>query len=136
MRPKRLAIAMTLTMFTILGVAGTPRTAQGEPPGGSNLELRKFYTGPIGHQGQFRGKLLCLCCDLTPDTGKAKTCDAQGHHHVLAIDEDGSLHPLLAGTAEVTKQINSNELHGKQVVVSGNYYPSTGVIFVSKIQVQ
>jgi hypothetical protein len=46
------------------------------------------------------------------------------------------LRPLIAGTAEITKQINSDALHGKQVVVSGKYYPSTGLIFVDKLEAQ
>ena len=135
MRTMRIVVAVSLTMLTALGMAAAAGAADA-PLGGSTLAFSKFYAGPLGHQGQFRGKLLCLCCDLMPDTGKAKTCDAHGHHHVLAVEEDGTLHPLLAGTEEVTKQINSNELHGKQVVVSGNYYPATGLIFVDKVEVQ
>ena len=46
------------------------------------------------------------------------------------------LRPLIAGTAEITKQINSDALHGKQVVVSGKYYPSAGLIFVDKLEAQ
>jgi len=46
------------------------------------------------------------------------------------------LHPLLAGTEEVEKQINSNELHGKHVLVRGNYYPTTGYILVEKIEAE
>lgn len=125
------AAAMLLASSALSRAEDTPKQA---PPLGSSLALSKFYTGPIGHQGQFRGKLLCLCCDLMPDTGSAKSCDAKGHHHVLLVESESMLHPLLAGSEQVTKQINSNELHGKQVVVSGNYYPTTGFIFVDKIR--
>ncbi len=102
----------------------------------SSPELQTFYSGQLGHTGRFPGKLLCLCCDLMPDSGKAKSCDKNNHQAVLSIDEDGSLHPLIAGTAEVAKQMDSDALHGKQVVVTGNYYPSTGLIFANKIEAQ
>jgi hypothetical protein len=131
---KRLAILVVT--LAIVGTAGGARGAETPntgPPDASH-SLGKFYAGPLGHTGAFPGKLLCLCCDLMPDTGKPKTCDAHGHHHVLLVD--GDIHVLVAGTAEVTKQINSDELHGKNVVVTGNYYPATGFIFVDNIRVQ
>ena len=34
---------------------------------------------------------------------------------------------------EIQHRINSNELHGREVEVSGKYYPSTGIILVSNI---
>lgn len=49
---------------------------------------------------------------------------------------EGELFPLIAGTEETTKQINSDELHGKQVVVTGKYYATTGFISVDKIKAQ
>ena len=43
------------------------------------------------------------------------------------------IHPLLAGTDEMLKRINSSELHDKKGVVTGKYYPSTGAILVSSV---
>jgi hypothetical protein len=43
-------------------------------------------------------------------------------------------HPLFAGSEDVNKQISSSDLHGKEVVVSGSYYPSTGLIFASSVR--
>lgn len=118
------------------GIACAQETAPQVPPLGSSLELSKFYTGPSGHRGVFSGKLLCLCCDLAPKTDKPKTCDANGHHHVLYIEDEAMLHPLLAATEDVAKVINSNELHDKHVLVRGNYYPTTGYIVVQKIEAE
>src|SRR5215510_11850143 len=135
MRQLRVVVGLNLIVLIALGTFLVVGAA--DAPSGTTLELQKFYSGPLGHTGRFRGKLLCLCCDLMPDTGKPKNCDKNHQHQsVLSIEEDGSLHPLIAGTAEVTTQMNSDALHGKQVVVSGNYYPATGLIFVSKIEVQ
>lgn len=132
--PAEVLIALAAIFVVSMGATAHADDAPKVAPPGSSPSLSKFYAGPVGHTGAFPGKLLCLCCDLMPDTGKAKTCDAHGHHHVLLVD--GELHPLVAGTEEVTKQINSNELHGKDVVVTGNYYPATGFIFVDGIQVR
>ena len=134
MKQMRVVVALSLIVLTALGSFIVVGAADAPP--GSALELHRFYSGPLGHTGTFRGKLLCLCCDLMPDPGKAKSCDRSNHQAVLSVDGDGSLHPLIAGSAEVTKQMNSDALHGKQVAVSGNYYPSTGLIFVNKIEAQ
>ena len=133
----QLTTAIAVAAVSLTFAARVGRAADAEKPAapiGSSLDLSRFYSGPVGHQGMFHGKLLCLCCDLAPDTGKPKTCDANGHHHVLAVADDGMLHPLLAGTEDAMQQINSNELHGKQVVVTGNYYPATGFIFVNAVR--
>ncbi len=49
------------------------------------------------------------------------------------MDSDGMIHPLLPGTEKVLKEINSGELHGKDVTVHGVYYPATGAILVDHI---
>jgi hypothetical protein len=127
---------LALAAAVMAGLTEVSRAEEPQKPAlpGSPLSFTKFYTGPIGRKGTFPGKLLCLCCDLMPATAKAANCDANGHHHVLLL-EDG-LHPLIAGSEAVTKQMNDDALHGKQVIVTGNYYPATGYIFVDKIQVE
>lgn len=135
--PLRIVMILAAAVsFGTGGIAYAQETVPQAPPLGSSLELSKFYTGPLGHRGVFSGKLLCLCCDLAPKTDKPKTCDANGHHHVLLIEDETMLHPLLAGTEDVAKVINSNELHGKKVLVRGNYYPTTGYILVQKIEAE
>ncbi len=127
------SILAGIVIITV-GAAARGEEAQKPAPPGSSPALTRFYSGFLTHEGMFSGKLLCLCCDLMPDTGKPKTCDAHGHHHVLLVE--GDLFPLIAGTEETTKQINSDELHGKQVIVTGKYYATTGFILVDNIKAQ
>ncbi|MBI2963425.1 MAG: hypothetical protein HYY35_06700 [Deltaproteobacteria bacterium] len=96
--------------------------------------MSSFYAGSIVRTGQFRGKLVCLRCDLKPGPEAMKQCEKEGHRHALSMDEGWMIHPLLAGTPEVADRINSADLHGKEVVVFGRYYPSTGVIFAGTIE--
>ena len=103
------------------------------PKGGSILSMARFYSGASVRVGDFPGKLVCLRCDLQPAPGAMAQCEKEGHRHALSMD--GMIHPLLAGTEKVLKQINSGELHGKQVTVHGNYYPATGAILVDRIAV-
>jgi len=118
----------------VLG-AGTARAADlnnAAVQGG--VSLSGFYTGPVGNIGSFKGKLLCLCCDLSKDPDAAKKCDAGGHHHALSVDDNSMIHPLIAGSEEAMQQINSNEMHDAEVIVTGKYYPSTGLIFVQSVR--
>lgn len=102
----------------------------------SGLSLSQFYSGPVGNVGSFKGKLVCLCCDLTADAAKAQACEKNGHHHALSVDGDAMVHPLITGSEEVLLQVNSDELRGKAVVVVGKYYPSTGFIFVQSVRAE
>lgn len=98
------------------------------------LSMTKFYIGVQGHMGPFPGKLVCLRCDLAK--GQMVQCAKEGHRHALSMDDGSMIHPLIAGSKELTDRINSVELHGKEVTVSGIYYPNTGIIFVSGVEVQ
>ncbi len=102
---------------------------------GSLLSMTRFYTGSFAETGQFPGKLVCLRCDLSP-SADATQCSKKGHRHALSMQEGGMVHPLVAGTKEVQDAINASSHHGKNVVVHGKYYSETGLIFVSKIDVQ
>lgn len=95
---------------------------------GTTAAMSKFYSGPVGKVGNFPGRLLCLRCDIKPGPGAMSQCEKEGHHHALSMDGDLMIHPLLPATKEVQKQINSGELHAKDVVVHGKYYPATGAI--------
>jgi hypothetical protein len=101
---------------------------------GSSASMITSYGGPISaHLGDFSGKLVCLRCDLKPGPDAMKQCEKEGHHHALSMESDAMIHPLLAGTEAVLREINSGELHGKEVTVHGKYYASTGVILVDRI---
>ena len=82
---------------------------------------------------KLQGKLVCLRCDLKPGPGAMSQCEKEGHRHALSMDSDSMIHPLLAGTEDALKQINSGELHGKQVTVHGKHYPGSGAILVDSI---
>ncbi|MFQ5666891.1 MAG: hypothetical protein ACE5I7_10730 [Candidatus Binatia bacterium] len=101
---------------------------------GSSSSMITAYAGPIDmHVSKYTGKLVCLQCDLTPGPGAMKQCEKKGHHHALSMDGNTMIHPLLAGTEAVLKQINSGKLHDKKVTVHGKYYPTTGFILVDRI---
>lgn len=105
----------------------------GTPPGGDLLPMARFYTGSLIKVGDFPGTLVCLRCDLKPAPGAMAQCEREGHRHALSMEMDAMIHPLLVGSAEVLKQINSGELHGKRVTVHGKYYSATGAILVDRI---
>ncbi len=128
-------VAVAVAMLTVGGVArgDEKRSAQAASSEGSTLSMSKFYGGSSARTGDFPGKLVCLRCDLKPGPGAMAQCEKEGHRHALAMDSDGMIHPLLPGTEKVLKQINSGELHGKEVTVHGKYYPATGAILVDRI---
>ncbi len=103
------------------------------PGQGDGLSMTKFYTGEHAKVGTYPGKLVCLRCDLGNAPDAMKQCVALGHQHALSMDNGAMIHPLIAGTKELSEQINSVELHEKRVNVHGNYYPSTGWILVDKV---
>lgn len=131
-RTTLLTLALTALVFTTSGASSAAELNQASKE--SALSLSQFYSGPVGNIGQFRGKLVCLCCDLTADAAKAEACEKNGHHHALSVGGDAMVHPLLTGDEETLKKVNSDDLRGKEVVVSGKYYPSTGFIFVQSVQ--
>jgi len=101
---------------------------------GSSSSMITSYAGPLSaHVGNFSGKLVCLRCDLKPGPDAMKQCEKEGHRHALSMDGDAMIHPLLAGDEAVFNQINSGDLHGKEVTVHGKHYASTGFILVDQI---
>jgi len=106
------------------------------PAGWGDMSMPRFYVSPSDETkvGDFPGRLVCLRCDLAPrKEGAMKQCAETGHRHALSMDEGAMIHPLLAGTEEALKQINSDQLHNQHVRVHGRYYQSTGAILVDRI---
>lgn len=136
-RNQRLAGAILSAAVAAIVSAGIARSEEkhsaAPPQGGPTLSMAKFYSGASARIGDYPGKLVCLRCDLKPGPDAMAQCEKEGHHHALSMDSDSMIHPLLAGTDEVLKQINSGELHGKEVTVHGKYYPTTGAILVDRI---
>ncbi len=128
-----LLVAVALFVGTSAVGAEEGSSASQAPPGGQTVSMAKFYVGSHGNIGTFPGKLVCLRCDLGSAPGREAQCKKEGHRHALSMDDDSMIHPLVSGTEEVLKEINSTELHGKKVVVHGKHYPSTGFIFVDQI---
>lgn len=130
-----LALAVTSLMMgrTMLFAEEGHTVSNLPPPGGQSLAMAKFYAGPLETIGTFPGKLVCLRCDLAPSPGSAEQCKKEGHKHALSMEDGSMIHPLLASDEKVLEQINSAELHHKQVRVEGKYYVSTGAILVGRI---
>ncbi len=138
MKPTRQFVVTAVAAVALMIVGSS---AQGEEKhstkapasSGSVLSMARFYGGASARIGDFPGKLVCLRCDIQPGPNAMAQCENKGHLHALSMQEDGMIHPLLPGTESVLKQINSGELHGKQVIVHGKYYPATGLILVDRI---
>ena len=131
--PNRL-VAAALAVFGLMAVYAAPAAAADSATAPEDaLTDARFYTGAIGSQGVFPGKLVCLCCDFQKgDAGKAP-CKETSHRYALKIDGDPTIHPLIPGDAVAMKQLNSAALHDKQVTVTGKLYPTVGIILVAGI---
>ena len=118
--------ALTLTAACATKTAGTPAV----PP--DALTNARFYTGSLGNQGIFPGKLICLRCDLRPSDAARAQCAKEGHKFALEIPGDPTIHPLVPGDAAALKQLNAAQ-HGAEVTVNGTLYPSLGLIVVAGV---
>ena len=127
-----LALGMVALLTIAPARAADEHTPQ-PPAVNDTLPMVRFYAGSLVKVGDFPGKLVCLRCDLKPGPEAMAQCEREGHRHALAMETDSMVHPLLAGSEEVLKQINSGALHGKRVTVHGKYYSATGAIFVDRI---
>src|SRR5262249_22573486 len=138
LRRWRSSIVVTAGALLLASASGIARSAD-QPPAApatdaSLLATARFFTGSVGHTGQFPGKLVCLRCDLNPSSEAKAQCEKEGHRHALQIQGDPLLHPLLGVSEDILKQINSDAMHDKQVLVTGTYYPATGAVLVSAIE--
>ena len=128
-----LFIAVTLALGISSVGAKERSSATRGPIGGEAVSMARFYVGTHGNIGTFPGTLVRVSCDVGHVPRRHLECQADGHRHALSMDDGSMIHPLVSGTEEVLKEINSTELHGKKVVVHGKYYPSTGFIFVNQV---
>lgn len=130
-------LAIAATFIALLGSAAWSESEPAQPGPGQEASLLRtatFFSGGLSRTGHFPGKLVCLSCDVNPGAAAKAQCQKSGHRHALKIEGDPLLHPLLASEETILTRINSNELHGREVVVSGVYYPATGAILVSGVE--
>jgi len=92
--------------------------------------------GASQQTGDYTGKLVLLPCTLMRgETGKMQ-CDQSGHRPGLMVDGDPVVHPLIAGDAAIRQKLQSPQLQGKRVRVTGILYPDIKAIFVGDITLQ
>ncbi|HVO24020.1 MAG TPA: hypothetical protein VMW56_10365 [Candidatus Margulisiibacteriota bacterium] len=133
MRLRNILSSVALAAATVV-LVGTVRIARGQPadvPPDALTDAR-FYTGSVGNQGVFPGKLICLRCDLRPGDAAKAQCAKDGHRFALEISGDPTIHPLIPGDANALKQLNAAP-HGAEVSVNGTLFPSLGVILVGGV---
>ena len=97
---------LTLTAACGAKTASTPAV----PP--DALADARFYSGTLGNEGVFVGKLIR---------------EKDGHKFALVIAGDSEIHPLLPGDATVMAQLKAMP-HGASVSVNGKLFPDLGVI--------
>jgi hypothetical protein len=133
MRMRNMLSSAALAAATVV-VVGLVGTAEAQPDGGppDALTDARFYTGSVGNQGVFPGKLVCLRCDLRPGEAAKAQCAKEGHRFALEISGDPTIHPLIPGDAAAMKQLKAAG-HGSEVSVNGTLFPSLGVILVSSL---
>ena len=126
-------LAAAITLGSAGGAWAAASTLTITPPAGSSPSVARFYTAPTANVGEFPGRLVALSCDTNDSAGRAQPNGPPQLTYVLVIQGDDTLHPLAPGTDEVRRELSTIGLHGANVTVRGKYYPSTGLIFVSRI---
>ena len=113
---RHLRYAATLVALTLTAACGAKTSGPSAVPPDALADAR-FYTGTLGNQGVFVGKLIR---------------ETEGHKYALAIAGDSEIHPLLPGDATVMSQLKAMP-HGAPVSINGKLFPDLGVIVVSGV---
>lgn len=104
-----------------------------EPPAGLSPSIARFYTAPLVNVGEFPGMLVRLSCKSNGSADPRAQGERMQEDYALVIQGDDIVHPLLPGTDEARRELRSAALRGTDVTVHGKYYPSTGMIFASRV---
>jgi len=116
MNPRHLLCAATLAALTLTAACGAKTAGTAVVPPDPLTDAR-FYTGSVGNEGVFNGKLVR---------------EKQGQKFALAIAGDPDIHPLLPGDAAVMQQLKAMP-HGATVSINGKMFPDLGVILVGGV---
>ena len=120
-----------LWLFVLL-LAPAPSLAD-VPPGGRETLMSRYYTTSSTEVGRFPGRVICVSEEKVVIPGRAEPCAAPGYVYALSMEGGTMIHPLLAGTDQVNRQLHSGRLEGDEVIILGMYYPSNGAIFAGDI---
>jgi hypothetical protein len=126
---------MTILRLMLLGVSaailvGRTTVASGQQPPASerdSLSDWRYQEGASQTVGSITGTLVCMDA-ATPGT-KATRCAQYG----LRPQGKTRIFPLIAGTPEVEKQVRSDAMTNKSVLVVGVEIPETGQIMASGV---
>ena len=111
----------------ILLAQATSVDAQPEPVERDALSGWSAQSGASQTVGTYTGTLVCMS-ETTPGA-KAAPCAQFG----LRVEGHSKVHPLIPGTPEVEKQIQSAALRDKMVLLVGVQIPETGQIMASGV---
>jgi hypothetical protein len=130
---------VVLASVIALGIAGRAWGEQqplaAKPGEGSSPSMARFYNGSVVNIGEFPGTLVRASCAPNGSGGATAQHDQSRPGYALIVLGDDVMHPLVPGTDEVRRELNSVGLQGTRVAVHGQYDPSTGVILVDHIVV-
>lgn len=116
MKLRHLLYVATLAALPLAAACGAKTASTPAVPPDALADAR-FYTGTLGNEGVFVGKLIR---------------EKGGHKYALAISGDADIHPLLPGDANVMAQLKAMP-HGAAVSINGKLYPDLGVIVVGGV---
>jgi len=139
MKKNQVLRGVILSSIFATGISGIAWAGDSRPPAAnvaadSTVSMSRYYSVAPANIGQFPGNLVRLSCD----TNGAHPTE-QGQHrsdYALVLDDENVLHPLVPGTDEVRRELSSAGLQGADVLAHGKYYPSSGVIFVDRLEIR
>jgi hypothetical protein len=137
---KRTNVCGGVILATVIAsVVGGKVGAQELATDGAQLStewMSRFYTSSLVNVGAFPGTLVQLSC-ATDGNADSKTHHEKARQaYGFVVSGDDIMHQLLPGTDEVRRALSTAGLQGTHVIVQGKYYPSTGTILVSDIEVR
>ena len=116
--------------------AGDGRALTAPVTADSTLSLTRYFAASPANVGQFPGTLVRLSCDASRSADPTQQSGQPRHDYALVLEGEDVVHPLVPGTDSVRRELDAAALHGADVLAYGKYYPSTGAIFVSDLEIR